>query len=110
EGASLATGFAGGQSRAAPARCRVHAGTPPPSPCRRGYRRSGDVSATRGHGFGTIRPQVARARPRQNRRMLELFPDGARIEDGTLALGGVSSTDLTREFGTPLLVYDEATI
>jgi diaminopimelate decarboxylase len=42
--------------------------------------------------------------------MLELFPDTARIEDGTLALGGVPSTDLAREFGTPLLVYDETTI
>jgi diaminopimelate decarboxylase len=42
--------------------------------------------------------------------MLELFPDTARIEDGSLSLGGVAATELARRFGTPLLVYDEATI
>jgi diaminopimelate decarboxylase len=42
--------------------------------------------------------------------MLELFPDGARIADGTLTLGDLPATELAREFGTPLLVYDEATI
>ena len=42
--------------------------------------------------------------------MLELFPDGARIDEGVLALGGVPATELARGFGTPLLVYDEATI
>src|SRR5262249_12806962 len=68
------------------------------------------MSATERHGVATIPPQVGRERPRQNRAMLELFPGGARIEDGRLALGGVPSTDLAREFGTPLLVYDEATI
>ena len=42
--------------------------------------------------------------------MLELFPDGARIDHGILTLGGVPATDLARDYGTPLLVYDEATI
>src|SRR6478752_2789698 len=42
--------------------------------------------------------------------MLELFPDGARIADGTLTLGGLPATELAREFGTPLVVYDETTI
>jgi diaminopimelate decarboxylase len=42
--------------------------------------------------------------------MLELFPDGARIDRGVLTLRGMPATDLAREFGTPLLVYDEATI
>jgi diaminopimelate decarboxylase len=42
--------------------------------------------------------------------MLELFPETARVEDGMLVVGGVAATELAREFGTPLLVYDEATI
>jgi diaminopimelate decarboxylase len=42
--------------------------------------------------------------------MLELFPDGARIVDGTLTIGGIAATELAREFGTPLVVYDEATV
>ena len=42
--------------------------------------------------------------------MLELFPDGAGIDQGILTLGGVPATDLARDYGTPLLVYDEATI
>jgi diaminopimelate decarboxylase len=40
----------------------------------------------------------------------ELLPDTARIEDGELVLGGVRATELVREFGSPLVVYDEATI
>jgi diaminopimelate decarboxylase len=42
--------------------------------------------------------------------MLELFPDGADIDQGVLTLGGVAAIDFAREYGTPLLVYDEATI
>jgi diaminopimelate decarboxylase len=42
--------------------------------------------------------------------MLELFPDGARIDDGALTIGGIAATELAREFGTPLVVYDEATV
>jgi diaminopimelate decarboxylase len=57
-----------------------------------------------------IRPQVDAPRPRQNRAMLDLFPDTARIDDGVLTLGGVAAIDLAREFDTPLVVYDEATI
>jgi diaminopimelate decarboxylase len=41
---------------------------------------------------------------------LDLFPDSAAIEDGTLVLGGVRATALAAEFGTPLLVYCEQTI
>src|SRR5215210_7648115 len=33
-----------------------------------------------------------------------------RTADGTLAFGGVSAVDLAREFGTPLYVFDEATL
>src|SRR4051794_22856639 len=43
-------------------------------------------------------------------RILELFPDTARTDDGELWLGDARATDLTREFGTPLVVYDEATL
>ena len=40
----------------------------------------------------------------------DLFPDDTRIDDGELVLGGVRATDLVREFGSPLVVYDEATL
>ncbi len=42
--------------------------------------------------------------------MLGLFPDSARIEAGTLAIGGVSAPDLAERFGTPLVVYCEETL
>ena len=42
--------------------------------------------------------------------LTELFPDTARIDDGDLVLGGVRASDLAREFGTPVVVYDEATL
>jgi diaminopimelate decarboxylase len=40
----------------------------------------------------------------------ELLPDGASTAQGELVLGGVSATELARTYGTPLVVYDEATI
>jgi diaminopimelate decarboxylase len=40
----------------------------------------------------------------------ELLPDTARVDDGELVLGGVRTSELAREFGTPLVVYDEATL
>jgi diaminopimelate decarboxylase len=49
-------------------------------------------------------------RNRQNRRMLELFPDSARLERGELVLGGVKASGLAQRFGTPLLVLCEETI
>jgi diaminopimelate decarboxylase len=42
--------------------------------------------------------------------VLELLPETARIEGGTLAIGGVDATQLAEEHGTPLLVYCEQTI
>jgi diaminopimelate decarboxylase len=42
--------------------------------------------------------------------MLELFPDTARVEDGALSIGGLTAAELVREFGSPLVVYDEATV
>jgi diaminopimelate decarboxylase len=42
--------------------------------------------------------------------MLELFPDGARIDDGALVLGGITASELVGLHGSPLLVYDEATL
>ena len=42
--------------------------------------------------------------------LAELFPDTARIEGGELVLGGVGARALAQEFGTPLVVYDEATL
>jgi diaminopimelate decarboxylase len=40
----------------------------------------------------------------------DLLPDGAAIEHGELLLGGVRTSDLAREHGTPLVVYDEETL
>jgi diaminopimelate decarboxylase len=37
--------------------------------------------------------------------VLELFPESARVEDGELSLGGVRTSALVQEHGTPLLVY-----
>ena len=42
--------------------------------------------------------------------MLDLFPDTARIDAGELELGGLTATALLRAHGSPLLVYDEATL
>jgi diaminopimelate decarboxylase len=42
--------------------------------------------------------------------LMELLPDSATIEDGELTLGGVRAGELARAYGTPLVVYDEATL
>jgi diaminopimelate decarboxylase len=42
--------------------------------------------------------------------VLELFPDTARIDTGSLSIGGIAAADLVREHGSPLVVYDEPTI
>jgi diaminopimelate decarboxylase len=55
-------------------------------------------------------PQLRRFVHRQNRRVLELFPDTARIDGGSLSIGGISAADLVRQHGSPLVVYDEATL
>ena len=40
-----------------------------------------------------------------------LFPDGANVtRDGHLSFGGVDVVEVAEQFGTPLYVYDEATI
>jgi len=42
--------------------------------------------------------------------VLSLFPQSAAVDDGELSVGGVRASDLAAEFGTPLVVYCEATI
>ena len=42
--------------------------------------------------------------------MLSLFPETAAVEDGQLAIGGISTSALAEEFGTPLVVYCRRTI
>ena len=42
--------------------------------------------------------------------LTELLPDGAAVSSGELVLGGVPARELAREFGTPLVVYDEQTL
>jgi diaminopimelate decarboxylase len=42
---------------------------------------------------------------------LRLLPDTVGVDrDGELTIGGVRATELARRFGTPLFVYDEATL
>jgi diaminopimelate decarboxylase len=42
--------------------------------------------------------------------MLELFPETALVGDGQLSVGGIDTTALAEEFGTPLVVYCEQTL
>ena len=42
--------------------------------------------------------------------MLSLFPETAAVEGGELSVGGVPSSELAAEFGTPLVVYCEQTV
>jgi diaminopimelate decarboxylase len=42
--------------------------------------------------------------------MLELFPESAAVEDGELIVGGVRTSALAAELGTPLVVYCEQTL
>ena len=55
-------------------------------------------------------PELRRFVHRQNRRVLHLFPDTARIDNGSLSIDGIAAADLVREHGSPLVVYDEATL
>jgi diaminopimelate decarboxylase len=48
--------------------------------------------------------------PLTQTRLLELFPETARVDDGELSVGGVRASELAREFGTPLVVYDDQTL
>ena len=41
--------------------------------------------------------------------MIELLPDSAEL-DGELTLGGLAAEELGARFGTPLVVYCEATL
>src|ERR671936_334897 len=50
------------------------------------------------------------ARARHNRAVLGLFPNSAAVENGELMLGGLRSSALADEFGTPLVVYCEQTL
>ena len=43
-------------------------------------------------------------------RATDIFPDTATLERGHLVIGGCDSVDLASRFGTPLYVYDEATV
>jgi diaminopimelate decarboxylase len=42
--------------------------------------------------------------------VLDLFPDTTRIDAGELQIGGIGASALLSEHGSPLLVYDEATV
>ena len=40
----------------------------------------------------------------------DLLPDSARFENGELRIAGIGASELAREFGTPLVVYDAETL
>ncbi len=42
--------------------------------------------------------------------LLPLLPDTAAFTGGELVLGGLATSELVREFGTPLVVYDQLTL
>jgi diaminopimelate decarboxylase len=42
--------------------------------------------------------------------VLDLFPDTATVENGALVLGGIAAAELVLTYGSPLVVYDEATL
>jgi diaminopimelate decarboxylase len=42
--------------------------------------------------------------------LLPLLPDTAAFTGGELVLGGLATSELVREFGTPLVVYDQPTL
>jgi diaminopimelate decarboxylase len=42
--------------------------------------------------------------------VLDLFPDTASLDGHALVLGGLAATELAETYGTPLVVYDEATL
>jgi diaminopimelate decarboxylase len=42
--------------------------------------------------------------------LIDLFPDSGAVEDGVLNIGGISTSTLAEELGTPLVVYCEQTI
>jgi diaminopimelate decarboxylase len=44
------------------------------------------------------------------RPVLDLFPESAAFAEGGLSIGGVPTTQLAEEFGTPLVVYCEQTL
>jgi diaminopimelate decarboxylase len=55
--------------------------------------------------------QIRRTRPQGTiRGVLDLFPVTARTDGGELELGGLTASELVREHGSPLVVYDEATL
>jgi diaminopimelate decarboxylase len=42
--------------------------------------------------------------------LLDLLPDTAAIDGAELTIGGLRATELVERFGTPVVVYDEATV
>jgi diaminopimelate decarboxylase len=77
---------------------------------------SDGVKGATGHlSRGTAAPDLRAACERYAQRpncasVLDLFPETATAEDGELQLGGLATTALAEEFGTPLVVYCERTL
>src|SRR3954447_11806063 len=83
----------------------------PTSRSQRRCARARSRASRRGHGPLRARAASTRRSPRREcASVLNPFPDTAAIQDSELVLGGLRATQLAEEFGTPLVVLDEATL
>src|SRR3954454_4502099 len=55
-------------------------------------------------------PRSSRAGGATSQPLIQLFPDTAAVEDGELVVGGVRTSALAAEFGTPLVVFCRETL
>src|SRR4051794_11147762 len=77
---------------------------PPPTPMRP------SLPPNPFHGCDETAPRSCLPFHRQNRRVLELYPDTAWIDGDSLVLGELGARELLAAHGSPLVVYDEATL
>src|SRR5205823_2097043 len=81
----------------------------PPRRRPRGSRGDGVRRGRRAGGtsFGSVGRAMLTMQAMQ---LLDLFRDSTSVEAGELVVGGARATDLAREHGTPVVVYDELTL
>jgi diaminopimelate decarboxylase len=69
-----------------------------------------DDTADRRTCLYRFRADLGRSRQTVAMSLFDLFPVTAAIDDGELTIGGIRGAKLADDFGTPLLVYCEATL
>src|SRR5262245_8886982 len=84
-------------------------GYPPPAPMR------SSLPPKLQHVCNRTATTLRRSVHRQNRAvpddaLLSLFPDTVALDGGALTLGGLPAAELVARHGSPLVVYDEATL